>query len=66
MDSENATPAAKPAAPAAEKLPTFKVARPFHSPTRRFKKDAAIAPSDLAGTPLDFEHLKKRGFVVAA
>jgi hypothetical protein len=52
--------------PAASPLDQGKVARPFNSPNRRFKAGDDIARADLAGTPLDFDHMAKRGFIAAS
>lgn len=57
---EPTTPAAAPAA-----VESYVVAKPFNTPNRRFAKDAKVARADLAGTPLDFDHMVARGFIVA-
>ncbi len=59
--SEDTAPAAKPA-----KIDNGKVAKPFNTPNRRFKDGDDVARADLAGTPLDFDSLLKRGFIKAA
>lgn len=52
--------------PAAAPIDKGKVAKPFNTPSRRFAVGADVARADLAGTPLDFDHLAGRGFIVAA
>lgn len=42
-----------------------KVAKPFHTPSRRFKDGDDVVRADLAGTPLDFDHMVNRGFIAS-
>jgi hypothetical protein len=63
--SEITAPAEKPAIAAAPAPKTFKVGKPFNTHNRRFKPDDPVTSGDLTGSALDFDHLKKRGFIVA-
>lgn len=58
--SEDTAPAAK-----SVKIDAGKVAKPFHTPSRRFALGADVARADLAATPLDFDSLVGRSFIKA-
>ncbi len=66
MDSEFTAAAAKPVAAPLSEPKGLKVAMPFNTHVRRFKASDDVVADDLAGSALDLEHLKKRGFIVAA